>query len=195
MAFSERKPEAIPSPSASSFTSQPRRNFFAAAMAIVIGAIVMVFPLAAGLLPFFDPLRRKTAGRRVRVASLEAVPDDGVPHPFAIVADVVDAWTLLPDEPIGRVYLLRKNGEKTVEALSATCPHLGCMVGYDAAQKLFRCPCHTSAFDVDGKRRLDISKVPPRNMDRLECTVDEKGEIWVDYVNFKTGLDKPIPRA
>ena len=173
----------------------PRRGFLAAGLAVVIGGIVSVFPFAAGLVSFFDPLRRSAgSGKHVRVAPLAAVPDDGLPHPFTITADVVDAWTLLPNEPIGRVYLTRKQGTDTVEALSATCPHLGCMVGYEAVQKLFRCPCHTSAFDLDGQRRLDISKVPPRNMDSLTCKV-ENGEVWVDYLNFKTGLETQERRA
>lgn len=173
-----------------------RRGFLTAAMAIVIGAIVTVFPFVAGMFSFLDPLRRTSGGgKNVRVASLDAVPDDGLPHPFAISADVVDGWTTLPNEPIGRVYLIRKKGTKEVKALSATCPHLGCMVGYEAAQQIFRCPCHTSAFDINGKRRLDISTVPPRNMDSLTCTVDGSGEIWVDYLNFKTGLEQSVPRA
>ena len=28
------------------------------------------------------------------------------------------------------------------------CPHAGCTVGYDAAQKVIACPCHGSQFNA-----------------------------------------------
>jgi menaquinol-cytochrome c reductase iron-sulfur subunit len=175
--------------------SPPRRGFLTAALAIVIGGIVGIFPFAAGLAAFFDPLRRSAGGaKKIKITSIEAVPDDGVPRLFPVVADLVDAWTTTPKSRIGAVYLMRKKGSSTVQALNAECPHLGCMVGYTANKQLFQCPCHTSAFDVDGKRRLDISKVPPRNMDGLTCEV-KNNEIWVDFQNFYTGLEHQKPKA
>ncbi|MBI3463101.1 MAG: Rieske (2Fe-2S) protein [Planctomycetes bacterium] len=86
---------------------------------------------------------------------------------------------------MGAVYL-RKAGEK-IECFSAICPHAGCFVGFNSEAKQFRCPCHTSAFELDGAR---IEPSPsPRSMDTLE--LDEaklaQGEIWVKYQSFLTG--------
>ena len=36
-----------------------------------------------------------------------------------------------------------------VVAYSTMCTHMGCPVAYDAAQKLFKCPCHFSMFDAE----------------------------------------------
>jgi menaquinol-cytochrome c reductase iron-sulfur subunit len=175
---------------------QPRRrSFFAEASAVLIGGLVTIFPFATGLLPIMDPLRRSAVkAKDIRIAPLDAVPDDGIPRRFPVIADLVDAWTTSPGQPIGSVYLRRAKGSETVEALNAICPHAGCSVQFEAKKDLFVCPCHTSAFDVDGKRRLDVSRVPPRDMDNLVCHVRD-GEVWVEFENFLTGKEHKIPRG
>jgi Rieske Fe-S protein len=35
-------------------------------------------------------------------------------------------------------------------ALSATCPHAGCLVDYVASDQLLDCPCHHARFDLSG---------------------------------------------
>jgi Rieske Fe-S protein len=38
-----------------------------------------------------------------------------------------------------------------VHEMSATCPHLGCIVHWNAAEHSWDCPCHGSRFDKCGK--------------------------------------------
>jgi menaquinol-cytochrome c reductase iron-sulfur subunit len=144
-----------------------RRSFVAVVGAIVTGAIATLTPLGAGLATFFSPLRRKATSSEVRVALLEQVPDDGVPRMFSVMADRVDAWNRYPAQRIGAVYLLRNKGEATPMAFTAKCPHAGCFIGYTPGDKEFKCPCHTSAFKLDGKRAHGDAEVAPRDMDTL----------------------------
>jgi len=37
-----------------------------------------------------------------------------------------------------------------LHAFSAVCPHLGCVVRWDACEKTWDCPCHSSRFDALG---------------------------------------------
>lgn len=188
-----------PSPVSTHDEAHPRRGFFAKFAAVLIGGLVGVFPFLAGVVAFCDPLRRG-AGQTsaIRLATLDSLPDDGIPRPFPVISDRQDAWTHYPPEPIGAVYLIRDPGQSTVRAFNATCPHAGCFVGYLAAKKYFRCPCHTSAFDLEGHILSDVSRVSPRDMDSLDCEVRQVegvGEIWVKFQNFQTGIPEKIAKA
>ena len=44
-----------------------------------------------------------------------------------------------------------RDAEGAVHELSATCPHLGCIVHWNRTDKTWDCPCHGSRFDCRGK--------------------------------------------
>ena len=174
--------------------SEERRGFFKRAFCYVFGGLLALVPAGAGLAVFLDPLRRKTAGPggAVRVASLNALPNDGVPRKFPVIADRSDAWNKYPNTAIGAVYL-RRTGDREVAALHVVCPHAGCFVDYAADRDNFLCPCHNSTFALDGS--INDPKSPsPRGMDPLE--VELRGnEIWVAFKNFRAGTHERIPEA
>jgi Rieske Fe-S protein len=190
------------------FTSVPRderRSFFARFAATVIGGIVAVFPLAAGLGVLFDPLRRKSGGdegadngaKFVPVCPLDQLPADGVPRRYTLTADVVDAWSRRPAQPIGAVYLIRAEEEDQprITAFTATCPHLGCAVEFNSDAGQFECPCHKSGFATDGNQLFGPSR---RGLDALEVKLEARGElmmIWVAYQRFRMGVPKKEPVA
>jgi glycine/D-amino acid oxidase-like deaminating enzyme/nitrite reductase/ring-hydroxylating ferredoxin subunit len=50
-------------------------------------------------------------------------------------------------------------------AFSAACPHLGCVVAWNASAQTWDCPCHGSRFDcngkvIDGPANADLAPVP-----------------------------------
>src|SRR5262249_50095213 len=128
-----------------------------------------------------------------KVTTLDALPADGVPRKFPVIAAKSDAWSKFPDAPIGAVYLRRTKDDK-VEALNAVCPHAGCFVDFSAERGIFRCPCHDSSFALDGK--IAGAKSPsPRALDALDVKVDTDGAVWVTFQNFIAGRADKVPVA
>lgn len=187
------------------FQEPPRRSFFTQALAALIGGLVGLVPLVAGVAVYLDPLRRKKGkASAVPVTTLDALPDasqsDAFVGLYKIVANRQDAWNLYPNEPVGAVYLVVPKGTKQVKALNATCPHLGCFV--DLQQKpdgdySFKCPCHTSAFKGDGTKIEPC--VSPRDMDELECVTKPRDgggfDVSVVFENFQPGLEEKKPKT
>ena len=50
----------------------------------------------------------------------------------------------------GESTAIYKDDDGHVHAVSATCTHLGCTVGFNAAEATWDCPCHGSRFATDG---------------------------------------------
>jgi menaquinol-cytochrome c reductase iron-sulfur subunit len=173
----------------------PRRSFLYQAAAFVVSAVVGLGPLAAGLAFFADPLLRRRATMKgadadgyLPVAKKAELPADGTPMRFAIVADKIDAWNIVPKQTIGTVYLRLINDQ--VIAFNDVCPHLGCKIDYKPATGTFFCPCHASAFNLEGEK---TNPIPPRGMDTLQVRVDEAGVVWVQYINFQRGTAEKVP--
>jgi menaquinol-cytochrome c reductase iron-sulfur subunit len=179
--------------------SGPRRNFLAKALAFLTAGVLLTLPTAAGLAFFLDPLLRKRGtsgggvGRRdaegfLPVTPLVAIPADGRPQIFTVYDDAVDAWNKFANQPVGRVFL-RRLPDGSVTAFNMRCPHLGCAVDYRPSQNDYLCPCHMSAFALDGQKKNEI---PPRDLDSLEVKVKDKSEVWVRYEVFKAGTPDRI---
>jgi menaquinol-cytochrome c reductase iron-sulfur subunit len=183
--------------------SATRRSFFAVTAALVTGSIAVLTPLGVGIAAFLTPLFRRSKSPEVRVALLSQVPDDGVPRYFPVVADREDAWTRYPAQRVGAVYLIRNAGDETPTAFTAKCPHAGCFIGFTPGAKVFQCPCHTSAFNLDGSRVNGDAEVSPRNMDTLPVSIRQAktadgssiAEVWVEFIDFQTGHKEKIPTA
>ncbi|MBA4016033.1 MAG: hypothetical protein C0483_02475 [Pirellula sp.] len=185
------------------FQEPPRRGFFMQALAVLLGGLVGLVPLAAGLAVYLDPLRRiRGKAEPVPVTTLDALPDaskhDALVGLYKIMANRQDAWNLYPNEPVGAVYLVVPKGTKEIKALNATCPHLGCFVDVQQGSDgySFKCPCHTSAFTGDGSRIMPC--VSPRNMDEMKCTVtkvDGRLDVSVVFENFQPGLEEKKPKT
>ncbi|MCC6905080.1 MAG: Rieske (2Fe-2S) protein [Anaerolineae bacterium] len=78
----------------------------------------------------------------------------------------------------GRFYLVRLEDGGFL-ALYRRCTHLGCSVPYDATRGEFVCPCHGSAFSIEGRV---LNAPAPRPLDMFPVTVQD-GQVFVDTGN------------
>jgi menaquinol-cytochrome c reductase iron-sulfur subunit len=170
-----------------------RRDFYQFAT-VGLGSLIGLVLAVPGVAYIASPLRKK--GREESFETLTRLNqlEVGVPRSFAIINERTDAWVKYPREPVGSVWLVRQpagQGEPVI-ALSTECPHLGCAVNLTADGKSFLCPCHTSAFGLDGTKK---NTVPPRNMDRLkvELTTGDDPEVRVKFQRFRTQSEEQIP--
>jgi Rieske Fe-S protein len=194
-------------------TGTTRRPFLVRFLAVLFSAIVAIFPFAAGFGVIFDPARRRKASasgepsatdaanstaagsaKFLRVCSLDALTAGGPPQAFPVILDVVDdAWTRTFNQKVGMVFLERKaaGSKPEVVALSAKCPHLGCLVDFNPTKGKkgeFQCPCHESAFAVDGAKLYGPSL---RGLDELATevrTTDGRQEVFVAFQKFQPGI-------
>ena len=194
---------AQPADTAAAF-EPPRRGFFVKFLAGALGIIVGAVPFVTGLLFFLDPLIRSGQGASNRnvlggaekdedgfvnlKVSIDALPADGTPQAVKVHDDKVDAWNMFLNVEVGTVWLLR-NKQGGVTAFNTVCPHLGCSVDYRQSNADFYCPCHQSAFGMDGGK---LNQIPPRNMDQLEVKVKDDKNVWLKYQNFRGATPEKI---
>ncbi len=65
----------------------------------------------------------------------------------------------------------------TFVAFDAVCPHAGCTVGYDAAQKIIACPCHGSQFNA-GTGAVEVGPAT-RGLTKLAVAEGGNGQLYV----------------
>ena len=175
-------------------TDPPRRTFLAGTVALLAGGLAGLAAVVPGLRVLLDPIRRTTTTRGfVQVARLAAVPEDGTPRRFEVIANRRDAWTTYGETPVGAVYLRRVDSGNVI-AFNVTCPHAGCFVAVKSDESGFGCPCHNSSFALDGTVD-DPASPSPRAMDRLDVELRNSDEVWVRFVNFQPGVEDQVPLA
>jgi menaquinol-cytochrome c reductase iron-sulfur subunit len=178
--------------------SMNRRDFHGS-LTMLLGGLMTLILAVPGVAYLLDPvLKKKKTGNGgdegytplVRLSGLT----EGRPQSFPVEAARTDAWVKYPKEPVGSVWLIRQpaGAKERVVAFTAECPHLGCGVEFNGHD--FACPCHTSAFKLDG---TPLNQVPPRGMDRLEVKLDGGDDPWVRvrFQRFRSQTEEKIPLA
>ncbi|MDZ4799825.1 MAG: ubiquinol-cytochrome c reductase iron-sulfur subunit [Bryobacteraceae bacterium] len=141
-----------------------RRSFqqivIAAMGAVMSGA--MAIPAVAYL--FATPKSRRKAGW-VEAGDIGQVPLN-TPEEVVFRRTRVDGWKTSNER--ASAWVIRTSPTEVI-ALAPQCTHLGCAYHWAEDKKEFACPCHTSAFSMDGKV---LSGPAPRSLDRYEVKLE-----------------------
>jgi len=86
-------------------------------------------------------------------------------------------------------YLVIKDGKIRDFGINAVCTHLGCVVPWNKAENKFKCPCHGSQYNDEGKV---IRGPAPLSLALAHATIDASDVVlfspWTE-TDFRTGLD------
>jgi Rieske Fe-S protein len=179
-----------------------RRSFLKWAthgLGVLFGAILGI-PALAYLIDARN--RAAPAGDFRKVARLSELKE-GIPQQVVIRNVRRDAWTLHPNDIIGRVWLVRRSDDK-VDAFTTICPHLGCSINYQRDHQRFVCPCHNGTFHLSGKlaseQELGATNPAPRDMDNLEIRLEKDASaddswVLVKYENFIQGRHEKVRKS
>ena len=80
----------------------------------------------------------------------------------------------------GRFFLARLEDGGFI-AISLRCSHLGCSINWEENKKRFICPCHASAFDIEGEV---LNPPAPKALDYYPVVI-ENGVVKVDVGTLK----------
>jgi Rieske Fe-S protein len=173
----------------------PNRRKFMTVATCAIGGGVGLVAAAPALRLLVDPLGKTTVTTPrdpFDIGSPWRFMADAAPIRIEIVAPIIkDGWTAARDVLIGAAFVRRTGPEPAeVDARSAICPHLGCAVSYDPAQKNYLCPCHDSRFALTGGK---LSGPSERGLDDLPVQLTADGRLKLTWVRYKTGSAKKEP--
>jgi len=122
-----------------------------------------VKPLAGG--PTFVSENTKAAGHLVgdRMLKLKVVPLAKIkPGGAGVINHKGDQLAVI------------RNPDGSLQALSAICTHMGCVVGWNETDRTWDCPCHGSRFDEHGNVLTGPARSPlePRDAAALGRTTE-----------------------
>jgi menaquinol-cytochrome c reductase iron-sulfur subunit len=150
--------------------SQTRRTFYLTAINLLgalIGAAIAI-PAAAYLL--IRPKSSEEGG----FSEIGDLSQFKVGKPLEVLYERkrVDGWRKVTEK--ASTWLV-KTDPNTVVAFNPACTHLGCAYHWDNGADRFICPCHASAFSIDGKV---LAGPAPRPLDRYVAKVQD-GKILI----------------
>lgn len=152
-------------PNTGSELSETRRRFYLSFIYAMGAVMAGALSVPAFVYLFFPPKTQK-AGEWVDAADLSKLSDN-TPEEVVFRRNRVDGWKVTSEKSTAWVV---KKGPDQVIAFSPQCTHLGCAYHWDDSSHTFVCPCHTSAFSIDGKV---LTGPAPRPLDRYAVKIDD----------------------
>ena len=141
-----------------------RRAFYIRFIYCAMSAVGAALALPAAIYLLFPPKARKET-EWVNAGDLSSIPI-GTPTEVSFERKRVDGWKVTTEK--ATAWVLKKSNNAVI-AYTPQCTHLGCAYHWDDGSHTFVCPCHTSAFSLDGQV---LGGPAPRPLDRYMVKVD-----------------------
>lgn len=100
------------------------------------------------------------------VAAGEVVPDNGQWVPVAMLSDISEGQVKRFSTASTVGFVSERNG--TVSAVSGACTHQGCLLKLNEPAGRLDCPCHRTAFGIDGAVRFSQLETPPPTLPQIQ---------------------------
>jgi Rieske Fe-S protein len=178
--------------------SNPERRTFLRLAIHGMGAVFTAALGAPAIAYLIDPLNRPASETNYRTVDGINLKELVLNEPRQGVIRNIrwDAWTLHPNDVVGRIWVV-KNGpqDQDIDVFTTVCPHLGCSINFTGDGN-FTCPCHSAKFDQEGKilHQEGHQNPAPRDMDTLSWRLHPQKPEWiqVQYINYKTSIAEKI---
>ncbi len=158
-----------------------RRTFMVRVILGVIAFIGAILAIPFGGFTILPALRKKASSWSDAGTIDDLIVNEPQERRFSQV--VKSGWQ--EEKKERSIWLVRK-ADNSVAAFAPNCPHLGCGYRWFPNDNLFKCPCHASVFDINGKV---VSGPAPRSLDGLETKI-EGGRVLVKYEVFQLGITR-----
>ena len=160
-----------------------RRDFFKVAFGALSGLITVMFswPLFSFLM---NPRGESEKDNFVKVPNFSSVP---VGKPTKMTFQYIEQQAFLRQNMFYDIWVI-KHSPTEARVLSPMCTHLSCRYNWNPNDRVFACPCHGSAFTMDGNV---IAGPAPRPLDDLPYKVQD-GELYVNWKVFKPGIHQKV---
>jgi Rieske Fe-S protein len=157
-----------------------RRNFLVLSIH-GLGAVMSAALGIPALIYLFAPPRRAEAKTDswIDIADVTKLPE-GEPAEILFERRRVDGWKTITERT--SAWVVKKSANE-VFALAPACTHLACAYHWESDKGQFLCPCHTSAFSVEG---AVLSGPAPRALDRYSSRV-VNGRLQVGPIQVSQG--------
>ena len=141
-----------------------RRHFYYQTFIYGLSSIMAAMVSIPAFVYLFFPPRAKKTAQWVDAADLSQIEINS-PQEVSFRINKVDGWKVSSEKATAWVV---KTADNQAVAFSPSCTHLGCAYHWEASSKTFVCPCHTSAFAIDGRV---LAGPAPRPLDRYEVKI------------------------
>jgi menaquinol-cytochrome c reductase iron-sulfur subunit len=151
-------------------------------MLTLLCGLIVGIPLIGS---FIGPAFRSTKTRWIKAADVGTLP---VGQPVHLKAIDLQSDAYVRETVVRHLWAI-KHSVNEVTVFSPICPHLGCQYNWNHSSGHFECPCHGSTYAPDG---TVLGGPAPRRLDTLPTRI-EKGELYVEWRQFRSGTPEKIP--